>query len=411
MYILTEEGRRYVKEKLPELRLLDMLPASMDAIRNMDDFGVALQWAKKNGWIKIEGNKITASKKPDFYNVQKNIESLAAGRNVTDDEMKILLQRNLVILKKEGIMERAQKLEGLEIGTLSEDLIKTGMWKKVSLKKYNVEIPGEKTYGGKKHPYLAFLDHVKQRMISMGFEEMTGPLVETEFWNMDALYMPQFHSARDIHDAYFIKSPKYAKALDKNILIAVQKAHEKGVEKSKGWEYQYDVQRAHRHILRSQCTALSARMLASKPRIPGKYFTISPCFRYDVIDSTHLPNFYQIEGIVIAEDLNFRHLIGILKDFALEFADTEKIKLVPGYFPFTEPSVEMHAKHPELGWIELGGAGIFRPEMTKPLGIDAPVIAWGLGVDRIGMFKMGIKDIRDLFSTDLNYLRNMKVKY
>ena len=91
--------------------------------------------------------------------------------------------------------------------------------------------------------------------------------------------------------------------------------------------------------------------------------------------------------------------------FAKEFADTEEIRLVPAYFPFTEPSVELMAKHPDLGWIELGGAGIFRPEMLKPLGVRVPVIAWGIGVDRLAMFKLGINDIRDLFSHDLKVLR------
>jgi phenylalanyl-tRNA synthetase alpha chain len=84
------------------------------------------------------------------------------------------------------------------------------------------------------------------------------------------------------------------------------------------------------------------------------------------------------------------------------------VRYVPDYFPFTEPSVELQAKHPTLGWIELGGAGLFRPELTKPLGIDVPVIAWGLGVDRMAMVALGINDIRDLFSTDLDLIRNTR---
>jgi phenylalanyl-tRNA synthetase alpha chain len=95
--------------------------------------------------------------------------------------------------------------------------------------------------------------------------------------------------------------------------------------------------------------------------------------------------------------------------FAEEFCQTDKIKIVPAYFPFTEPSAELHAKHPDLGWIELAGAGIFRPEMCKPLDIDVPVLAWGIGIDRIGMFNLGIKDIRQLFSQELDFLRNSKM--
>ena len=133
------------------------------------------------------------------------------------------------------------------------------------------------------------------------------------------------------------------------------------------------------------------------------------CFRYDVIDATHLPDFNQTGGFVIGEGLNIKHLFGLLKMFGEEFAETDQIKIVPGYFPFTEPSAELHAKHPELGWVELAGSGIFRPEMLKPLGIDVPVIAWGVGLDRLAMFKLGIKDIRDLFSHDLTFLRNSRL--
>ena len=244
----------------------------------------------------------------------------------------------------------------------------------------------------------------------MGFAEIGGPLVETDFWDMDALYMPQFHSARDIHQAYYIKEPTHGE-VDEAVLRKVKAAHENGADTgSKGWRYNFDVERTKRLLLRTQTTACSARKLASKDlKIPGKYFAIAKNFRYDVIDATHLPDFFQTEGIIVEEGLNFRHLKGMLLEFAKEFAKTDHIRIKPGYFPFTEPSCELFAKHPELGWIELGGAGIFRPELTKPLGVDAPVIAWGLGIDRIGMFNMGIKDIRNLYSTDLAFLRNIKV--
>ncbi|MYF75617.1 MAG: phenylalanine--tRNA ligase subunit alpha, partial [Gemmatimonadetes bacterium] len=89
-------------------------------------------------------------------------------------------------------------------------------------------------------------------------------------------------------------------------------------------------------------------------------------------------------------------------------AQSEDVRYVPDYFPFTEPTVELQAKHPDLGWIELRGAGLFRPELTRPLGVDVPVIAWGLGVDRMAMVALGINDIRDLFSTDLDLVRNTR---
>ncbi|HRY61976.1 MAG TPA: hypothetical protein P5266_07210, partial [Candidatus Fermentibacter sp.] len=179
---------------------------------------------------------------------------------------------------------------------------------------------------------------------------------------------------------------------------------------SRGWDYEYDETRAGLPVLRSQGTALSARCLASSPRSPGKYFAIARCFRYDQVDATHLPDFFQIEGIVLGEGTNLRHLVGLLRLFATQFAGAGSYKLYPGYFPFTEPSVEMHILHPATGWMEMGGAGLFRPEVTEPLGVNVPVIAWGLGLDRMAMTAMGLSDIRDLMTDDIGRLRAMRVR-
>ena len=243
--------------------------------------------------------------------------------------------------------------------------------------------------------------------MALGFKEMEGSIIVPEFWNMDALYMPQFHPARAIHDAYYVDLPS-DDALETEYIDAVAQVHETGKgANSRGWQYHFDKNITRRMVLRSQGTALSAWTLAHEPDIPGRYFGIAKCFRYDKIDATHLPDFYQVEGIVLDENNNFGTLLSLLKLFAKEFAGTEKIKLVPAYFPFTEPSVELHAEIPEVGWVELGGAGIFRPEVTKPFGVDVPVLAWGLGLDRIGMLAFGIKDIRHLLSRDLEELRDL----
>jgi len=241
---------------------------------------------------------------------------------------------------------------------------------------------------------------------------MSGPIVETDFWDMDALFMPQFHSARDIHQGYYIKEPRYSKDLPEDVIKKVKAAHENGFGTgSKGWRYEFDEKRTKRHILRTHDTSISARTLASKDlKMPGKYFQIARCFRYDLVDATHLPDFNQVGGFVIEEGINFRHLKALLRMFAEEFAGSNKIKIVPSYFPFTEPSAQLVVKHEQLGWIELAGSGIFRPELVKPLvGKEVPVIAWGVGLDRLAMFSMGINDIRQLFSHDLEFLRNVRM--
>jgi phenylalanyl-tRNA synthetase alpha chain len=229
---------------------------------------------------------------------------------------------------------------------------------------------------------------------------------------MDAMYMPQFHPARDTHDVYFVKEPTHSSAIPEPFLRQVKQAHETGWKTgSTGWGYRFDPLRARRLVLRSQGTAVSARTLAGKPKVPGKYFSIARCFRYDQVDATHAPDFYQIEGIVLGKDINFRTLLGLLNLFAREIAQAQESKFLPAYFPFTEPSVELHVRHPRLGWMELGGAGLFRPEVTRPLGVDIPVIAWGLGLDRMAMVALEIHDIRDLFSADLEMIRSKRVQY
>lgn len=300
---------------------------------------------------------------------------------------------------------RDKGITGEEIGVLTSDILASGSWREASFRAYNVNTPPNRTLLGRKNPYVEYLETVKDKLVSLGFEEFDGPLVETEFWNADALFMPQFHSARDIHDVYHIKNPTHAKEIEQPYLDQVASVHENGWKTgSRGWRYTFDREFTRRLILRSQGTVLSAKQL-TKAEIPGKYFGIVRCFRYDQVDATHLSDFYQTEGIVLGEDVNLRTLLGLLKMFAEEVAGAEEVMYVPGYFPFTEPSVEVHIKHPELGWFELGGSGIFRPEVTQPLGIDVPVLAWGLGIDRMALMYLGLNDLRELFSPDIENIR------
>ncbi|MDR3145226.1 MAG: phenylalanine--tRNA ligase subunit alpha [Treponema sp.] len=299
----------------------------------------------------------------------------------------------------------AAGITGDEIGTLTAEMLSGGTWKGKTFRSYNVRTPPTRLNVGRTNPYAKFLEDVKDKLTSLGFEEFDGPLTETEFWNSDALFMPQFHSARDIHDVYHVAEPEKARAIEEPWLSNVAAAHENGGNTgSRGWNYAFDREFTKRLILRSQGTVLSAKQLP-KAKIPGKYFGIVRCFRYDRVDATHLSDFYQTEGIVLGEEVNLRTLLGFLEMFALEVAGAKEVKYVPGYFPFTEPSVEVHIKHPVLGWFELGGSGIFRPEVTASLGVDVPVAAWGLGIDRMALMALGLNDLRELFSYDIEDVR------
>jgi phenylalanyl-tRNA synthetase alpha chain len=311
---------------------------------------------------------------------------------------------------------KAAGISGDEIGTLTPQMLETGSWKDKVFRSYNVKTPPVRLTPGRSNPYSKFLENVKDKLASLGFEEFDGPLVETEFWNSDALFMPQFHSARDIHDVYRIADPSnpdgfaQAKEIEEPWLSNIAAAHENGGKTgSRGWSYAFDREFTRRLILRSQGTVLSAKTLP-KANIPGKYFGIVRCFRYDRVDATHLPDFYQTEGIVLGENVNLRTLLGMLEMFAREVAGAKEVKYVPGYFPFTEPSVEVHIKHPVLGWFELGGSGIFRPEVTESLGVNVPVAAWGIGIDRMALMALGLNDLRELFSHDIENVRLRRAK-
>jgi phenylalanyl-tRNA synthetase alpha chain len=296
-----------------------------------------------------------------------------------------------------------------EVSQLTPEMLRDGKWRELRFRRYNLGLKPSRVLIGRRHSYAEFLDQVRDKFVALGFEEMRGDLVENEFWNMDALFMPQFHSARDIHDVYYVKHPAQAREIEAPFGEKVADAHETGAGLgSRGWRYPFDFERARRLVLRSQGTALSARTLAKGAQVPGKYFAIARCFRHDQVDSTHASDFYQIEGIVLGERIGFRHLLGLLKLFAEEVAGAREFRFAPGYFPFTEPSVELHANHPTLGWMEFGGAGIFRPEVTVPLGVRVPVLAWGLGLDRMAMTALGINDIRQLFTTDLDFIRTSR---
>ncbi len=309
---------------------------------------------------------------------------------------------------KEALL--SANITGEEFGLLTPQMIQSGSWKSGSFRPYGLNAPVSRLIPGRTNAYADYLSWVKDKLVSLGFEEFDGPLVVNEFWNGDALFMPQFHSARDIHDVYYIKDPSHCKEIEQPWLDRVAQTHENGGDTgSRGWNYTFDREFTRRQIMRSQGTVLSATQLPAA-KVPGKYFGIARCFRYDQVDATHGADFYQTEGIVVGKDVNLRNLLGLLKMFAEEIAGAEEVKYVPGYFPFTEPSIEVHIKHPVLGWFELGGSGIFRPEVTKALGLDVPVLAWGLGIDRMALMHLGLNDLRELFTADIESVRMRRGK-
>ncbi|MDV3104814.1 phenylalanine--tRNA ligase subunit alpha [Thermococcus waiotapuensis] len=439
--VLTETGEEYSKIGLPEWRALKVLrekgKVTLDDLSEVlsgDELKPIVGLLRSEGWANVrnEGGKLileitekglNAGERP----IDRALKLLAEKKTVPLSEIQKLVSVNELkrrkIAEEDTVTERTVEItpageellkKGLElreqVSILTPELIKSGKWREVEFRRFDIKAPVRRLYPGKKQPYRAFLDKIRRRLIEMGFIEMTvESLVETQFWNFDALFQPQNHPARDWTDTYQLKYPTSGYLPGKELVERVKEAHERGLAGSRGWGYTWSPERAMLLMPRAHGTALSGRQLAKGVEIPGKYFTIQRVFRPDVLDRTHLIEFNQVDGFVVGENLNFRHLLGILKRFAVEIAGVEKVRFLPDYYPFTEPSVQMSAYHPELGWVEFGGAGVFREEMTRALGIDVPVIAWGIGIDRLAMFKLGIDDIRYLFSYDLKWLREARL--
>jgi len=441
---LGPEGERFIKAGMPERILVETLSSRTKLLLSeaqaasglsQSDMSLAIGWARRKGWIKIyrEDDKtfVAPSEEATRGWDEVLLERLTQGP-VDADELSPELRTALALLEERpnvvvveetvdhsvgltpsgrALVDHIESLEE-EVNQLTPELLISGEWRRVKFRRYDIQAPVARVWPGKKQPFLQFLDNVKRRLVAMGFKEMTGPIVELMFFNCDALYMPQDHPAREIHDIYYVKEPEEGDLREyEGQLKNVKASHENGwITGSTGWGAEFSLKESHRLILRSQGTAISARMLVDENlEIPGKYFSVARVYRPDVVDRTHLTEFHHLEGIILGEELTFRHLLGTLKIFAEEVAGAQKVRFRPDYFPFTEPSVELSAYGEGSGWLEFGGAGMFRPEVTKPLGIEVPVIAWGLGVNRMFMMRNNISDIRRLFSQDLDWLREQKV--
>ena len=439
----TEEGHDYLANGLPERRVATVVHNAggkllvNDAVQQaglpLDFVSIVTGWIARKGWGKIDktssGNILVVPKNPPkdedeevlarVGQVSIPIEELPPNLKHAVDR---LLKRNILSSKERTQRKLEIISQGLnaiptqasvdEVSGLTSEMILSGDWERVRLRAYNVSSPVPSLNPGKYHPYLRFLRMVKRKLVALGFREAVGPLVETAFINDDCLYMPQDHPAREIHDLYYLRHPsKTSLEPWKDIVEKVAQTHENGWKTgSTGWGYEYSREEAAKLVLRSHGTALSVRSMISKDlKIPGKYFAIARCFRPELLDRTHLTEFNQAEGIVLDPSLSLRNLLGVLEMFAREVAGADKVRFKPDYFPFTEPSVELQAYKEGYGWMEFGGSGIFRPEVTEPLGIKVPVIAWGLGIDRLYMMNQQIQDIRQLFATDLEWIRQQKV--
>jgi phenylalanyl-tRNA synthetase alpha chain len=441
MIDLGVNGVNYLKTGLPERKLLDLLYEDKKAMsigdiskisKLSENEGMAAIGALKNKkMLEIKNSRIilteNSKKSCEKLPEEKFLEILPKNEEEINSEQKkilnILTKRKQIIeihdvleieveltnLGRE-IIENLHKFNEEYLELITPEIIKKEEWKNKKFRRYDIKSELPKIYGGKRHFVNQAIDYGRKIWLEMGFEEMSSNLVVKSFWNFDALFTAQDHPVREMQDTFFL--PYKEKITERNLLENIKKSHEKGISGSKGWNYKWNEEESEKLVLRTHTTICSALALSrlKKENLPKKYFSIGKCFRNETLDINHLFELTQTEGIVIDKNANLRNLIGYLKEFYKKMG-YDKVRVRPGYFPYTEPSleVEVYDKKQEK-WIELGGAGIFRPEVVVPLlGEYIPVLAWGQGFERIIREYFNIIDLREMYSNDLNKLRNMKL--
>jgi phenylalanyl-tRNA synthetase alpha chain len=436
---LNDEGRTYAETGLPERQLLNAViklggeaqvnSAVEEAGLEKRFMSVALGWLNRKGWATIQKGVLKALKEPQLGEDEKLLLLLSEKGSMTVEELNPELQAAVTVLKGRTLVETEEKTlreleltddgwnlvkQGIEVqeevSQLTPELVRTGNWRKVKLRRFNVEAPGPEALLGKLHPAQQIIQHIREIFLEMGFTEIRGSIVQTAFWNFDALFQPQDHPARDMVDTFYLSNPKKGKLPSKAAVDAVAATHENGwTTGSRGWQYTWSPEEAKRLVLRTHTTAETIHYLSEHKEPPVKVFSVDRVYRNEKLDYKHLAEFHQIEGIVMDKKVTLRDLMGTLTEFYRKLG-LEKVQFWPSYFPYTEPSMQSTVYVPELKtWVELCGMGIFRPEVLAPFGVKHPVLAWGGGLERLILLKLGIEDIRLLYKNDLGWIRRTPV--
>jgi phenylalanyl-tRNA synthetase alpha chain len=438
---LTDEGRQYLDAGLPELRLYraavdagaDAEPVPMGQVIGASglegpEVDIALANFPRKGLGAVESGELTAEPgaDPDADAETAALAAVDAGEPVDAETADRLVERGLlaraerteraVTLTDAGVTALMEGVETAEtVGQVTPELLTSGEWADVEFAEYNVEADAESVVGGRTHILRQTAESVKDTLVGMGFQEMAGPHADADFWINDALFMPQDHPARTHWDRFTLDVDPMDDLPD-DLVDRVEDAHRNGVgPDGEGYHSPWSRAFAEEVALRGHTTSLSMRYLSGHQvgelEPPERYFSVEKVYRNDTLDPTHLLEFFQIEGWVMAEDLSVRDLMGTFEEFYSQFGITD-IEFKPHYNPYTEPSFELFGTHPETGeLVEIGNSGIFRDEVLRPLGVECDVMAWGLALERLLMLMYGFEDIRDVHGTlcDLDLLRSVEV--
>ena len=337
---LGKEGKKAKENGLPEKRLVDKLNndekieleklfARSDLEQN--ELSAALGYARAEKWITIfkENNTIMIKKdnnipKSKLEEILNKISDQMHLTNFTEDERKVLrvmskrpdyIVEELTKKVKVRITETGLKISE-KIGdedytdVLTPKLLESGEWRNVNFRPLNVGSASPNIYSGRKHPIRIFIDEVREFFVSLGFQEVEGPIVQSSFWNFDALFTPQDHSARDIQDTFYLDKEESTLDIDKQILNNLSNVHENGAETgSEGWGYKWNVELAKKMVMRTHTTCVSVRHLAANKPVEDRVFSVGRVFRNEKVTFKNLVEFHQIEGIVVGDKVTLRDLM------------------------------------------------------------------------------------------------------
>jgi phenylalanyl-tRNA synthetase alpha chain len=424
---ITSEGMEAAKNGLPERRLVNSLKEgyvtlaqvlASGAIKN-EEINAAIAGARRNQWIQlIDGKMIptpfAATQSPEEIFLENMKEAIEVSK-LTEEEKRALEQLkkrpNFIEIKEEkesliSLTDAGRQIiprlsqENLE-RRLTTELISSGKWKETKFGALDVEASAPIIYPGRRHPLIEIIDEVKEIFIGLGFSEIEGPIIQSGFWNFDALFTPQDHPAREMQDTFYISAQKQPIPATKDQILKVSRVHKQR------WNRLWDAQEGQRLVLRTHTTPVTVQHLAKVKPEAGRFFSVGKVFRNEKVSYKHLVEFHQVEGVATAPNASLRDLMGLQKEFYSKMG-IKRIKFWPTFFPYTEPSLQSMVYNERLKkWVELFGMGIFRPEVTMPLGIKTPVLAWGGGLERIAMLRFGLDDVRELYGNKLGWLRGV----
>ena len=432
---ITEEGKRYAETLLPEEKLLKSLEKGEINVAELKsrEEQIGFLWAKKKELAFISGGTLKMTKRGLAVAAEGDQDRMTLNdiaihgksrKESMNERIPILQSRHLVEVKEREEIERIRiSDEGLaeiekgageeKVGQLNKSIIAGGNWKGIEFRKYDVNIKVEKADAALKHPLTNLSDDIKRAYVGLGFKEISGPIVEPSFWVFDSLFMPQDHPAREMQDTFYLAKPSMLKVKESEIQKRIGKAHKRG------WKGDWNMEASEQAMLRTHVTSVSSRQIQSIVgnmmkgksdfNLPLKFFSMGRVFRNESIDYKHLADFYQTDGIIIGKGLTLANLFDTL--IKIYGSIGMKVSFKPSYFPFVEPGVEIRVFSEKTGgWIEIGGAGIIRREITGISRKKISVLAWGVTVERfLLLHENNISSISELYGSRIGWLRSRKM--